>query len=224
MSGLLRASVFADQPHAVTEPITPIPEAATDDSGPAKLGEKLFGDLRLSHGNDRSCMSCHDIGSNGADARQKDLSPDGRPLQRNTNTVFDTALSFRLDWNGDVRTLQEQAEKSIEDPGFMAIDVARAARKARADPCNRGRVPKQHGTGAGPRGRARCLAAYERTLVTPNSRFDLWLRGDADGALAGRAGRLPPVQIGGLRIVPPGRQCRGQPLREGRRLSASSRP
>ena len=123
-------------------------------------------------------MSCHDIGSNGADARQRDLSPDGHPLQRNTNTVFNTALSFRLDWNGDVRTLQEQAAKSIEDPGFMATTWPELIGKLRASAETAaefrdimGREPDRNGV-------LDALAAYERTLVTPNSRFDRWLRGD----------------------------------------------
>ena len=191
MSGVLRASVLTDQPHAVAEPITPVPEVATD-NGLAKLGEKLFGDVRLSHGNARSCLSCHDIGSNGADARQKDLSPGGLPLQRNTNTVFNAALSFRLDWNGDVRTLQEQADKSIEDAGFMATTWPELLGKLRAAPETvadfrdvTGREPDRDGV-------LDALAAYERTLVTPNSRFDLWLRGDATA--------LSPDELEGYRL------------------------
>ena len=183
MSGLLRASVFVDRPHDVSEPISPIPETATDDSEPEKLGETLFNDPRLSHGNARSCMSCHDIRSNGADARQKDLSPDGLPLHRNTNTVFNTALSFRLDWNGDVRTLQQQAEKSIGDPGFMASTWPELLGKLRADPATVARFRDAMGRAPDREGVLDALAAFERTLVTPNSRFDLWLRGD-DTALS----------------------------------------
>ncbi len=179
MPELPRASVLAVQPQAATEPIAPIPEVAPDDSEPAKLGEKLFSDPRLSHGNERSCMSCHDIGSNGADARPKDLSPDGSPLQRNTNTVFDAVLSFRLDWTGDVRTLQEQAQKSIEDPGFMGSTWPELLGKLDADPATVAEFRNSMGRAPDREGVLDALAAYERTLVTPNSRFDLWLRGDA---------------------------------------------
>jgi cytochrome c peroxidase len=88
------------------EPITPIPEPPTADPRKTKLGERLFGDARLSHGNSRSCASCHDLGTNGASTNRQDVGLDGSSLPLNTLTVFNAALSFRFGWEGKLRTVE----------------------------------------------------------------------------------------------------------------------
>ncbi len=78
------------------EPITPVPEPPPIDPRKVKLGERLFGDPRLSSDNSRSCLSCHDIGTNGASAKRQDVGLDGSSLPLNTLTVFNATLNFRL--------------------------------------------------------------------------------------------------------------------------------
>jgi cytochrome c peroxidase len=78
------------------EPITPIPEPATTDPLKIKLGERLFGDPRLSHNNSRSCSSCHDLRTNGASLKSQDIGLDGSSLPLNTLTIFNAALNFRF--------------------------------------------------------------------------------------------------------------------------------
>src|SRR6195256_1269764 len=68
----------------VEEPITPIPQPTTTDPLKIKLGERLFGDPRLSHDNSRSCSSCHDIRTNGASLKGRDVGIDGSSLPLNT--------------------------------------------------------------------------------------------------------------------------------------------
>jgi len=92
-----------------TEPITPIPLPPAQDPKRIALGEQLFHDPRLSHDNRRSCVSCHDTRTNGASADAHDATPQGKPLALNTPTVFNAALSFRLNWEGDFRTLHTRA-------------------------------------------------------------------------------------------------------------------
>src|SRR6202163_2506376 len=62
------------------EPIAPIPEPPPIDPRKVKLGERLFGDPRLSHDNSRSCSSCHDLSTNGASMKRQDVGPDGSSL------------------------------------------------------------------------------------------------------------------------------------------------
>ncbi len=169
----------ANDPIDAAEPITPVPNTPANDSAIADLGERLFKDPRLSHGGDRSCRSCHDLESNGADGRQRDVSPAGVPLRRNTNTVFNAGLSFRLDWTGDVRTLQEQADKSVLEPDFMATTWPELLGKLQADPDTVAAFVNAEGKPPDRDGVLDALATYERTLSTPDSRFDLWLRGNA---------------------------------------------
>lgn len=162
------------------EPIRPIPEPGPVDPARAALGKSLFEDPRLSHNGDRACSSCHETASNGADARARDLAPDGQPIRTNTNTVFNAALSFRLDWTGDVRTLEDQAAGSLQRPDLMATTPAEVIRKLRNDATLSARFRAAYDHDLEWADLLDALAAYERTLVTPDSRFDLWLRGQAD--------------------------------------------
>jgi cytochrome c peroxidase len=85
------------------EPITPILAVPSQDTRRVALGERLFSDRRLSHDNTRSCGSCHDIRANGASSDAHDVTPEGQPLPLNTPTIFNAALNFRLNWEGDNR-------------------------------------------------------------------------------------------------------------------------
>src|SRR5262249_7165558 len=85
-------------PGAGQEPITPTVAVPTQDTLRLALGERLFSDRRLSHDNTRSCLSCHDIPTNGASSNGHDLTPEGQPLPFNTPTIFNAALNFRLNW------------------------------------------------------------------------------------------------------------------------------
>src|SRR5262249_6263677 len=91
---------------ASQEPITPIPSAGPQDPQRLQLGERLFSDRRLSHNNTHSCSSCHDIKTNGASANVNDMR-EGQPMALNTPTVFNVSLNFRLNWEGNFRSLEE---------------------------------------------------------------------------------------------------------------------
>ena len=142
-----------------------------------ELGERLFSDRRLAHNNTHSCSSCHDIRTNGANANAHDVTPQGLPLALNTPTVFNASLNFRLNWEGNFRSLADGAEHILQNPAIMASSVDEVVSKLRADP----EVVKQFrdAYGRGPDGPALldAIATYERSLVTPGSRFDQWLDG-----------------------------------------------
>lgn len=162
------------------EPIRPIPAPVSSDPARVALGRSLFDDPRLSHGNDRACSSCHDTASNGADGRARDLAPDGQPIRTNTITVFNAALSFRLDWGGDARTLEDQAAGSLQRPDLMGTTPDEVTRKLQGDAKLSAEFNRAYDRDLNWADLLDALATYERTLVTPDSRFDLWLRGEAD--------------------------------------------
>ena len=179
LSGGALAQVIAPESAAVQgEAITPIPPPAKADPRKLALGKALFEDNRLSHDGSRSCASCHDVHTNGADAEQHDRAPDGSRLPLNTNTVFNAALSFRLGWAGQYRTLEEQAEGSLTDPAFMASTVDEVLDKLKADPAITRQFDEVYGHGPERTDLFDAIATYERSLVTPASRFDRWLQGD----------------------------------------------
>lgn len=161
------------------EPITPIPAARGLEPRRVLLGEKLFGDRRLSHGNTHSCLLCHDIGSNGASANAHD-TPVGRPKALNTPTVFNVSLSFRLNWEGNIRSLEEGVERSLSNPAIMASSLDEVVSKLRADPEIVSQFREAYGQEPNPTTVLEAIATYERSLVTPGSRFDRWLLGEVD--------------------------------------------
>ena len=166
------------QPRAGQEPITPIPAAPAQDPLRLALGERLFSDPRLSHDNSRSCSSCHDIRTNGASANAHDLTPEREPYALNTLTVFNAGLSFRLNWEGNFRQLERQAEQVLSNPTIMASSADEVVRKLRSDPETVRRFRDAYGREPDAAGLLDAIATYERSLVTPGSRFDRWLAGD----------------------------------------------
>jgi cytochrome c peroxidase len=181
------AQAPAPQPRADQEPITPIPPPPTQDPRQVALGDRLFHDPRLSDDNSRSCNSCHDTSTNGASAtNDASASPNSAPVgvALNIPTVFNSVLSFRLNWEGDLRTLDGQIEQSLGKPQIMGSSVEDALHKLQADPDVARQFREAFGREADRAGLVGAIAAYERTLLTPGSRFDRWLGGDANAITA----------------------------------------
>jgi cytochrome c peroxidase len=160
------------------EPITAIPEPVTTDRLKVKLGERLFEDKRLSHDNSRSCSSCHDISTNGAGRSSHEIGLDGSRLPLNTLTIFNAALNFRYSWEGKYRTLEADALAALEGPTTMGTSASEVVEKLKADINVRRDFAVAYGGGPDQASILDALARFERTLVTPGSRFDRWLTGD----------------------------------------------
>jgi cytochrome c peroxidase len=168
------------QPRADQEPITPIPPPPAQDPRQVALGDRLFHDPRLSYENTRSCNSCHDTSTNGGAAPGS--TPGGGALS--VPTVFNAALNFRLNWEGDIRTLEDQIEQNLGKPQLMGSSVEEALNKLRADPDFARQFGEAFGREPDGAGLINAIAAYERTLLTPGSRFDRWLEGDVNAITA----------------------------------------
>jgi cytochrome c peroxidase len=169
---------------ALDEPITPLPDPPAADPRRIALGERLFSDQRLSRDNVRSCATCHDVRLNGASRHVLDTAPDGTPLSFNTTTVFNAALNFRLGWEGKFRTLESQIEALLQNPRIMGCGSEEAAAKLRQDPDMVREFEAAYGRQPDSASLLDALATFERSLVTPGSRFDRWLAGDASALSA----------------------------------------
>src|SRR5271169_5325401 len=180
------------QTGAVQEPITPVPPAPIQNPQRVALGDRLFHDTRLSQDNTRSCNSCHDTQTNGASANGHDLTPDGQPIALNTPTVFNAALNFRLNWEGNLRTFESQVEESLRNPETMATSMEVVLSRLRADAELTSQFRAAYGREIDGLGLLDAISAYERSLLTPGSRFDLWLSGDA--------GAISPQEVAGYQL------------------------
>lgn len=172
------------QPTRPDEPINPLKPPVIAEPGKVALGEALFLDARLSRDNSVACTACHALDGAGQDGRARADGLDGRPLQFNSPTVFNAALNFRLNWRGNFRTLEEQNEAVLLDPALMGANWPDLLAKLAGDRDLRRAFIQVYG---GPPDRARvldALAAFQRSLLTPNARFDRYLAGDADAITA----------------------------------------
>jgi cytochrome c peroxidase len=161
------------------EPITPIPQAPAADPLKLALGERLFVDRRLSRDGTLACSSCHDLHTNGASDGRRTTARNGSKLPFTILSVFNAALSFRLNWEGNYRSLEAQAESSLENPAHMATNVAEVLGKLTADPEVVNQFRDAYGRPPDRTNLLDAIATYERSLVTPGSRFDRWLGGDS---------------------------------------------
>jgi cytochrome c peroxidase len=163
------------RPVADEEPITPVPQPPAADPLKLAIGEHLFNDPRLSGDGKLSCWSCHDIRTNGAGGRKAHRGSSPFDIL----TVFNASLNFTLNWEGNFRSLAAQAESSLENPVHLHTTVDEVVRKLNAD----ADVVRDFRTAyGGPPERDNFLDAlvtFERSLLTPGSRFDRWLGGDA---------------------------------------------
>jgi cytochrome c peroxidase len=98
----------------------------------------------------------------------------------NTPTVLNAALNFRQTWNGRADTLEAQVEAVVRSPTEMAGDWPEVLRKLSRDAQYRSGFAAAYRDGLTAANVQNAIATFERTLITPNSRFDQYLRGEAD--------------------------------------------
>lgn len=162
------------------EPITPIPAAVVTNPALVELGKKLYFDPRLSKSGFISCNSCHNLSMGGSDNLPTSIGHAWHQGPINAPTVLNSSLSVAQFWDGRAKTLQEQAGGPIANPGEMALTHDLAVGVIASIP---GYVDEFQGVFGAPGvdidSVTLAIAAFEETLVTPNSRFDRWLMGDA---------------------------------------------
>jgi cytochrome c peroxidase len=167
------SDVLQDNQVAEREPITPIPAPPAADPLKLALGERLFSDKRLSAKGTLACSSCHDIHSNGA--RRNDGHVYG-PFD--TLTVFNAALNYRLNWEGNYRSPAAHIVSSLENPVNMGTSVDEVVRKLNADAGMVNQFRAAYGGGPSAERLLDAMVAFEKSLVTPGARFNRWLAGD----------------------------------------------
>ena len=175
-------------PAALAGPVTALPRALPVDAAKVTLGARLFRDKRLSADDSVACISCHDLDRGGADGLPTARGIRGQAVPRNSPTVFNAALNFRQFWDGRAATLADQAAGPITSPVEMGSDWPALTAKLAADPAYRHDFAALYRDGVTPANVTDAIAEFERTLITPDSPFDRYLRGE-EGALSAEAQR-----------------------------------
>lgn len=162
----------------VNEPILPIPLKVDKDPRIVALGLKLFTDSRLSADNSIACSTCHLLDHAGVDNKKVSPGIGGAVGLINTPTVYNSGMSFAQFWDGRAETLEEQAGFPIHATNEMGSNWAQVINKLSIDQQYKKLFSAVYPQGITAESIADAIATFERTLITPNSRFDQFLRGN----------------------------------------------
>lgn len=163
---------------AQTDVFAPLPVALALDERKVELGRRLFHDPRLSADGTISCAHCHNLETGGVDRLVRSIGIGGRQGVINAPTVYNSGFNFRQFWDGHAATLEDQIDGPIQNPVEMGntwphvlatiandTQYVTAFKSIYPDGITRDNVKD-------------AIATFERSLITPNSRFDRFLRGD----------------------------------------------
>ena len=180
-------SIAKDTPGYVWEALpdkAPEPDGNPLTIAKVALGKKLFFEKNLSFNASISCASCHEISQRkgGGDGRRTSLGIYNLRGSRNAPTVLNAAFQRVLFWDGRANSLEEQAKGPILNPLEMGMpsfdEVKRRLKKLPEYGLlfeNAFRVKNAITEG----NIVKAIASFERTLITPNSPYDRFVKGDS---------------------------------------------
>ncbi|HEU4577483.1 MAG TPA: cytochrome c peroxidase [Polyangiaceae bacterium] len=162
----------------------PLRRGPAQDERLVALGSRLFHDPLLSGDGTVSCASCHDLAQGGDDGRARSRGAGGKEGVINAPTVLNAALNPSQFWDGRARTLEDQIDGPIQHPLEMAGDWASVERKLGANAQYTALFQAAFAAAPSRQGVKQAIASFERTLITLDAPFDLWLDGDASALSA----------------------------------------
>lgn len=160
--------------------LRPLPEPPPLRPERVALGARLFADTRLSADYSLACASCHRFDLGGADGQPVSVGILGREGGINAPTVFNSGLSFVQFWDGRALTLQEQAAGPIHNPLEMGASWSLVIERLGADETMREAFRLAYPDGLTAANIADAIASFEQSLLTLDSPFDRYLRGDEE--------------------------------------------
>jgi cytochrome c peroxidase len=166
------------------EVIQPIPLSVIVEVKKVELGNKLFHDKRLSADDTISCASCHDLGKGGTDQSQFSIGIDDQVGGVNSPTVFNASYNFLQSWDGRAKDLFEQTDMHVNNPTEMGSNWEQVISKIKDDEYYKKAFEVLYPEGMTEKSICGVIAEFEKTLTTPNSRFDKYLMGEKDAISA----------------------------------------
>ncbi|WP_198244614.1 cytochrome-c peroxidase [methane-oxidizing endosymbiont of Gigantopelta aegis] len=144
------------------------------------LGKMLYHDPRLSSSGTVSCASCHNTMLGGEDNRGGSVGVGGQVGGRSAPTVWNAAFNKVQFWDGRAASLEEQAAGPVTNPIEMGMKSwDEVVKRLKSIEGYQQAFEKAFGKDSISKDTAtKAIAAYERTLITPNSAFDRYVKGD----------------------------------------------
>jgi cytochrome c peroxidase len=165
-------------------PIKPIPNDMKVDAKKVQLGKKLFFDPILSKDGTISCASCHDLQNGGDDGLKFSFGIGGQEGNINSPTVYNAVFNFRQFWDGRAKDLKEQVLGPIENPVEMGHSMDMIVTVLKKSSIYIKEFNNLYLDGITHKNIADAIAEFEKALITPDSPFDRYLKGDADAISA----------------------------------------
>ncbi len=182
-SSLLSTSVLAEvslaQPQASSlrsEAIQPIPLKIELDNQKVRLGKSLFQEKQLSGNKQISCASCHNLSLSGADQIPKSIGADIGFV--NAPTVLNSAFNIKQFWDGRADSLEEQIDGPMTSSHEMNSSWPEVLKTLKASSSYKADFNAIYAEGITEGNIKDAIATFEKSLYTPNSRFDQYLRGN----------------------------------------------
>jgi len=158
----------------------PAPDDNPTTAAKVELGKMLYMDPRFSSTGTVSCNSCHNVMEGGDDSRTFSMGVHGKQGGRNSPTVWNSAFHSVQFWDGRADLLEDQAKGPVTNPVEMGMsDIEKAMDRVRAIPGYEPYFEEAFGKDSMTvDNAAKAVAAFERTLITPNSPYDRYVKGD----------------------------------------------
>jgi len=194
------AAVPSDIPAGMGPLPTKVPDNPKNPMTPAKieLGKKLYFEPALSASGQFSCNSCHNLSTYGVDNQPFSIGHRWQRGGRNSPTVMNAAFWSKQFWDGRAPLLEDQAKGPALNPVEMASkDSAEVVARLKAAGYQ-AEFEAVFGKKAALTydNMANAIAAFERTLVTPNAPFDKYARGEGEISAAAKRGMKKVVEVG----------------------------
>jgi len=145
------------------------------------LGKLLYFDTRLSSSNSVSCATCHHPARGWTDLVpvSKAVGFDGRVGPRNSPVVLNAAYQKHQFWDGRAKSLEDQALGPIEAGVEMNMPLKELIPKLNKIKGYVTLFEKSYpGEGLTKNSLAKAIASFERTVVSTDSPFDKYAKGD----------------------------------------------
>jgi cytochrome c peroxidase len=160
--------------------IETIPETVKYDKAKAELGKLLFFDTEFSLDKKISCASCHNPAQGWADKRKVSIGSYGRKGDIQSPTVLNAGFNFRQFWNGRAKNLKDQIKGPVENTHEMGISKKGVIEILNSSEYYKKLFKKAYHTDKITFGMyADAIAEFEKALITPDCKFDLYLKGKA---------------------------------------------
>jgi cytochrome c peroxidase len=179
VSGAAVNSAIAAEWEALPE-VAPAPADNPTTKAKVELGKMLYFDPRFSSTGTVSCFSCHNVMEGGDDHRSVSIGVHGQEGGRNAPTVWNAAFLSVQFWDGRAATLEDQAKGPPVNPVEMGMEnLDTTIQRIRDIPGYKLYFDEAFGSGDNLTmdDAAKAIAAYERTLITPNSPYDRYVNG-----------------------------------------------